>query len=435
MMNVEQRYEWGSPTMLPAIRRGDDLHVPAFADASPSTAPRIAELWMGSHPRGPSVLEDSGGAVPLPEHLVARPAATLGPAARALQAPGDSRPGLPFLFKILTAAKGLSIQAHPSRELAAEGYRREEAAGIDIAAPVRNYRDRNHKPELICALGEFWGLRGFRPPEELAAEMGALADRLPREARHLADRLRDLDPTGEDGTERWRAAFRGIMAAGADDTLRPIVVGAAADYAAQRTTASNRNDRYWWVGELLRQFPRDIGALAPLYLNLVHLQPGEAMFLTAGVLHAYLFGAGVEIMANSDNVLRAGCTVKHVDVPELERSLSFHGEHPQPVVPVVSECSGGTVLRYPTPAEEFELSRISGAGGVPSSVRIGKREGPAVVLAIGAPIVVSDGDATVELAPAESAFVDHETRSLTLRLSAGATGFLATIPGAVHCGG
>ncbi len=419
--------------MLAALRAAGS---PLERTASNATDEREAELWMGSHPRGPSaVVLSDGEAVGLDELIARAPAEILGEAALDLL-PAGTAPSVPFLFKILTAEMGLSIQAHPSRRQAADGYERENRAGIALDAPHRNYRDRNHKPELICALGDFWGLRGFRPLDEVVGEMVAWS-------AHFADgRLKELrERIGlletSPSWNRWREVFLEVLRAGSSTEERGDMVEALARYIASRPNArsgTDRDDRYWWVGELMRQFPDDPGAAAPLYLNLVHLRRAEAMYLEAGLLHAYLYGAGIEIMANSDNVLRSGCTVKHVDPDELARALTFEGR-------AAPRLSGdGESYRYRTTASEFELTRLSvreGLGDAPSPRHLAKAEGPMVILAIGGTVGVraaasGDRDAeTITLAPTESAFVDHATDAILVSPTAGAEAFVAALPGVV----
>ena len=435
MENPVQSYAWGSRAMLAAIRAAEQ---PLEFHGNEVTEPE-AEMWMGSHPRGPStVLGDDGERTALPDHLAADPEKSLGAEAAALRPPGEETPGLPFLFKILTAERGLSIQSHPTRERAAEGFGREEGDGIDIAAPNRNYRDRNHKPELMCALSDFWGLRGFRPYHELVDEMAALATALTGPLPDVADALRRFAVAA--APETWREAFSMLVPPERDSRRRAMLADSVARYAASRGTGgsgADRDSRYWWCLELLRQFPGDPGAAAPLYLNLVHLHPGDAMYLDAGILHAYLYGAGVEIMANSDNVLRAGCTAKHVDVPELLATLSFDGESVVPLVPEAVEAGGVRVQRYATDAREFELTAIA-APTEAGTAEIQKRSGPAVLLAVGGTARAacpSDGGrdrgGELELAPAESAFVDHNTGSVSVWLDAGTQLFVAALPGTV----
>lgn len=395
---------------------------------SPSPEP-VAELWMGTHPRGPSSVETSPGDMePLTEIL------------------GRSGAGeLPFLFKILTAERGLSIQTHPSRALAREGFRREEAHGIDIGAAHRTYRDRNHKPELLCAVGEFWGLRGFRPLSELQSEMrdfvAELNDSAMTPLRTALERF-----VAAPGDSTWREAFAALLRIAERGETAPLE-GALRAYCGEPDpdeAYADRDDRYWWCRELMRQFPGDVGAAAPLYLNLVHLHPGDAIFLEAGVLHAYLYGAGVELMASSDNVLRAGCTSKHVDRQELLQALTLIFDLPAVVRPDPISCGEGELRRYRTTAEEFELLRCSlppGAGT--GRLQLTKERGAAVVLSVGggaqvraadaAPDTVSSPAQSVALSSTESALVDYGTKRFSIDLSSVGAVYVASVPGTISC--
>ena len=264
-------------------------------------------------------------------------------------------PELPFLMKVLTAARPLSIQAHPTRALAEEGFAREEAAGIPRLAPERNYRDRNHKPELIIALGEFFALDGFRPAAEIAASWRSTPELAP-----LLDAAAGTDAAG---------AAAGDEAAWLQRLFERCMRDAAAAialHALVERLSREARDRPWprdrvehWLLAAAREYARpgapgniDRGLFAFLLLNFVRLAPGQALYLGAGRLHAYLEGAGIEVMASSDNVLRGGLTPKHVDVPELLRVLTFKGAPAQILVP---DARGV----YKTPAAEFEVASLT----------------------------------------------------------------------------
>jgi mannose-6-phosphate isomerase len=322
---VVRSYAWGSRTAIPEL-----------LGQAPSAEPQ-AELWLGAHPSAPSLLRAGDeGEVPLDAWIRRDPEAALG--ARMAERFGGE---LPFLLKLLAAAEPLSIQAHPSEEQARAGFARENAAGVPLDAPHRSYRDPHPKPELICAVTPFRALNRFREPDEIAVGIEALGvDGL----RPLLEPLREApDRSG------LRAFFEAWM------TLEPEagaqLVGRAAEAAAGLGDDPARAE----VVRLAKVCPGDPGVLAPLFLNLVELAPGEAMFLPAGELHSYLGGLGVELMAASDNVLRGGLTPKHVDVPELIRTLGFGAG---PVEVLRPERISATEAGYETPAEEFSLSVI-----------------------------------------------------------------------------
>jgi mannose-6-phosphate isomerase class I len=296
-----QHYDWGDTDFIPALLGIDN----------PEREP-YAELWMGAHPDLPAEAEADGKWVPLNELIDASPDEVLGPAVTR-----EFEGRLPYLFKVLSAKAPLSIQAHPSKDAAKEGFARENAAGVPLTARHRNYRDDNHKPELITALTDFYGLRGFRPLPEIA--------RVLQQAPEFRELMPDFEPTPE-CVKTLYEKFMSLPQAEVDSVFDPLVRRLKEADAKRPFT---RDELEYWVLKADRDYPtdghRDRGLLSIYLLNLVHLQPGEAMYLPAGILHAYLEGSGMEIMANSNNVLRGGLTPKHADVPELLATLTFEG--------------------------------------------------------------------------------------------------------------
>ncbi len=330
--NRIQRYAWGSPTAISEL-----------LGKRPPGEPE-AELWMGAHPRCPSLVNGADGALPLDELIGRHPREILG--ARVAARFGQK---LPFLFKVLAAAQALSIQAHPSLEQACAGFARENAAGIPIDAPHRNYRDDNHKPELIVALTDFWALKGFRPVDEIVDDFGAIGS--PAIAAPL-DALRGA--RDESALREFFEAILTMEGRARADLARAVV--------EQARTKAEEEGHWAWLLTLNDLYPGDVGLASALLLNLVHLEPGEGLYLPAGELHAYLDGTGIEVMANSDNVLRGGLTPKHIDVAEMLATLTFGAGTPEVLSP--REMGRGE-RSYPTPADEFVLTEIrvgSGAG-------------------------------------------------------------------------
>jgi len=326
MQNTIQPYAWGSRTAIAEL----------CGEPSPAAEPQ-AELWIGAHPKAPSRVRFHGRWVPLTELIAADPEGILGGAAARFH--GE----LPYLLKVLAADRPLSIQAHPSRAQAREGFARENRLKIPLDAPQRNYRDANHKPECICALTSFWALSGFRAIPEILARLSQV---LPPQAAGALQELARGD--AGDGLKRFFVWLMTLPAA----RRRPLVATAAGQAAA----LADRDPAFDWVRRLQGEYPGDAGVLAPLMLNLVQLAPGEALFLPAGELHAYLEGVGIELMANSDNVLRGGLTPKHVDLPELLRVLTFAERKIEVLRPVpAGPCEG----RYASRAEEFQLAVLS----------------------------------------------------------------------------
>jgi mannose-6-phosphate isomerase len=323
-------YAWGSRTAIAD-----------FVGRSSPTAHPEAELWLGAHPGDPAWLETDNGDRSLLETVREDPEGQLGAAVRSRF--GDS---LPFLMKILAADEPLSLQAHPSAEQAAEGFAREDALGIPLSSPVRNYRDRSHKPELLVALQTFEVLAGFRPAPRTVELMRALA-------------VSDLDPfvsllADQPDADGLRTLFTTWITAPQPDldVLVPAVLEGAIQYvrSGRKEFAAEAKT----VLELGERYPGDAGVLAALLLNRLSLRSGEAIYLPAGNLHTYMHGVGIEVMANSDNVLRGGLTPKHVDVPELLRVLDFTPASEAALRPETSK--DGMELVYVTPAPEFSVS-------------------------------------------------------------------------------
>ena len=326
-----QHYAWGETEFIPAL----------LGIENPEKRP-FAELWMGAHGNLPSeavladgsvaldVLFDRGG-----EQILGRDVA--------------ARFGrLPYLFKVLAAARPLSIQVHPSKSQAEEGFARESDAGIPLDAAHRNYKDDNHKPELILAVTDFYALRGFRSFDEIA--------RIPDEAPELRECCEDFEPTSE-GLRQLFGRLMSLSQPRVDAVLTPLVERLR---AASATRPFDESDRKFWVLNADEEYSsdghRDRGLFAVYLLNFVCLRPGEAAYLSEGILHAYLRGVGVELMANSDNVLRCGLTPKHIDVPELMKTVKFEGGPPRNTE--ATRIGDTHEWVYRTPAEEFELRRV-----------------------------------------------------------------------------
>lgn len=328
LRNPIREYAWGSTTAI-----ADLLGLP------PAESPQ-AELWLGAHPSAPSEIQDSEGAWhPLNQWVAEHRAEVLGAEV------AEHWSHLPFLLKVLAAAKPLSIQAHPDAEQAQRGFAAEEAAGVPRDDAERNYPDGRHKPELIYALTPFSVLRGFRDPADIQARF---------EAAGLGDQpcVAELD-SGPPET-----ALRGF--------LRSYLEAPAADAALWVETALTEigrrgaaDDSEAWLPRLADEYGLDRGVLGPLYLHVFCLEPGEALYTGAGVLHAYLEGLGIELMASSDNVLRGGLTVKYVDPTELAKVVRYEATAPART-PGTSGGDGSASgeVRFETPAAEFCLSML-----------------------------------------------------------------------------
>ena len=388
--STPRAYSWGSRTLIPELLGEETSEHP------------VAELWFGAHPAAPSTV----GGRALDEVIAQQPAAQLGE-----RVEGEYSSQLPFLLKILAAAEPLSLQAHPTKEQAEEGFERDNAAGLSLTAPERNYRDNNHKPELIVALTDFYAMVGFRPLAETRKLFAALNS--PELDRYLSM----LSEGEEEDAENYRALFTTWITIPAHSRKELI----AAVIQAGEKLVAEAEDGDWKAGvmstviDINEQYPGDIGVLGALLLNHITLQPGEAVYLDAGQLHAYVSGLGVEIMANSDNVLRGGLTSKYVDVPELVKVLSFAAiDNPRVSQLEVNEApsiSGGSAWAYPVPIGEFAITRcdLEAKGTVDVDY-----DGPTIVLCTDGEVVLSNGqDEDIALTPGRAAWLpasDPRTR-------------------------
>lgn len=356
--NPIRPYAWGSRTSI-----ADLLGKPV-----PAPHPE-AEMWLGSHPGDPSKIGDKS----LLDVVSSDPDGQLGPA---VAHKWDGR--LPFLLKVLAAEEPLSLQAHPSAAQAAEGYAREEAQGIPRDAPNRNYPDPTPKPEMLCAITEFHALAGFRQPVRTVEMLRTLSS--PGLAPYVD--LLAADPN----REGLRALFTTwiTLPQPAIDSLVPELLDECVVHVKEHGPFELECRTLLELGE---SYPGDPGVLAAVLLNRIVLQPGEAIFLPAGNLHTYLRGTGVEVLANSDNVLRGGLTPKHVDVPELLRVLDFgYGD-----MPVTTGEPVGARHVYRSGAPEFELSRLEWTSDVDPVTLPGGT--PRILVTIDG--AVSAGDLTV----------------------------------------
>lgn len=396
-------YAWGSRTAIAE-----------FTGRPSPTAHPEAELWLGAHPGDPACLETPDGERSLLDAVRSDPEGQLGAAVRARF--GDV---LPFLVKVLAADEPLSLQAHPSAEQAVEGYVREDRMGVALNSPVRNYRDRSHKPELLVALAEFEALAGFRPAARSVALLRALE-------------VADLDPyiallSGQSDADGLRALFTTWITAPQPDldVLIPAVLEGAVNYV--RSGATEFAAEAKTCLELGERYPGDAGVLAALLLNRISLAPGEAIFLSAGNLHSYLSGVGVEVMANSDNVLRGGLTPKHVDVPELLRVLDFAPADDAALHPPTHR--DGIELVYDTPAPEFATSIL-----VLDDSQVGheidapsRHDGPQILVCTEGTVVVRAKSDVVTLHRGSSAWVAADDGPIRLEAGEPSKLFRATV--------
>jgi len=390
-----QNFAWGSPTAIPAI-----------LGTEPTGEP-VAEYWMGAHLSSPSVV--AGQEL---DYLVAASPEVVGDASRARF--GDR---LPYLLKILAAEKALSLQAHPTRAQAEEGYARENEAGVPLDAFERTYRDDWPKPEALVALTEFHALCGFRDPlrtAELFNRLGCKAS--------LDSVIGPL--TRRKGSAALAEVF--LDALSLEESRRHLVTEVVAAAVAHVDDEGEMGLFARTAVELDEYYPGDPGIFGALLMNRVVLAPGEALFLDAGLLHAYLKGTGIEIMANSDNVLRGGLTPKHIDVEQLVSVVQFEpGEPPH----VTTELEQPGIFRFRTPAPEFALWRLLFDDPEGREPRVLPAPGTGrIVLVTDGHLLLTQGKDELELVRGEAAFVPATDEEITLAGSAEA--FVAA-PGTV----
>jgi mannose-6-phosphate isomerase class I len=333
---------------------------------------------------------------------------------------------LPYLLKILDVRAMLSIQAHPGQQQAAEGYRRESAAGVPVSAPNRRYTDANHKPEACVALTEFWILHGFKPLEAMADTLDGVPEWEPLAAGFRAG----LAPARSDARASRRplaSFYERVMTLSQpeiDQLLGPLLARLT---APQVRHALRKDSPDFWAVRAADQFPWpdghiDRGIFSIYLLNLVRLDPGEGIYTPAGVLHAYLEGAAVEVMASSDNVLRGGLTEKRVDVSELLRILDFSSTRPSVLA---GEPLSSVERRFPTPAAEFELSRLDLGAGLQHEVPCVR--GADTVLVIDGDAEIEAGGETVSLQRGAAVLVPNGM-PYTLRAAGHATLYRVSVP-------
>ncbi|MGL6051804.1 MAG: mannose-6-phosphate isomerase, class I [Aeromonas salmonicida] len=374
MQNPIQGYDWGSHDSLTTL----------FGIPNPAGKPQ-AELWMGAHPNGCSEVTLAGSAQKLSAVIDTAPTAALGKAT-------VTRFGsLPFLFKVLCAEKALSIQVHPSKAQAEAGFAKEEAAGIPIKAGNRNYKDPNHKPELVFALTPYQAMNGFRAIPAILAlfervKLAAIADLV---AAFAANQ-------NEAGLQHFFHQLLILSCERKDEALAGLLT-----YAS----AHQDEETFALITSLAAQYPGDVGLFSPLLLNVVTLQPGQAMFLDACTPHAYVRGTGLEIMANSDNVLRAGLTPKYIDVAEL---LDCTRCLPKPddqilLSPRLEGMTGNTVQHFDVPVPDFTFSVYpAGEHGLTTA-------SAEILFAIDGTVTLKQGDETLRLEKGQSAFIPAAT--------------------------
>lgn len=375
-------YAWGSRTAIP-----DLLGISA-------TDQPVAELWLGAHPDSPATIQTQDGESALDDWIGANAEAALGAASRARF--GDR---LPYLLKILAADRALSLQVHPSADQAEQGFAGEQAAGVAKDARERRYKDPFHKPEMMVALTPFHALCGLRPVQETLELLDALAIEHP-----TAQRLRDVLAEGPE-PEGLRAAFEYLLGSQFDPTAVDAAVRAAHRYLSEHPDGPHALVAQTTM-VLADTYPGDAGVVVSLLLNRLTLAPGEAIYMPAGNVHAYLQGTGIEVMATSDNVLRAGLTPKYVDAAELMRVVDFVAKKP----PYLTPEHDGPATRFSPPVEEFATTVIT-----PTDEQVTLDDpGPRILLALRGELTASDANRSRPLAVGEAIFLADAAGPLTV---------------------
>lgn len=329
LQGTVQHYSWGGTTFLPKL----------LSIENPNHKP-FAEYWLGIHAGGPASIEVNQQAVLLSDAIATDPKAALS------EPVFNHFGGLPYLFKVLDVKDMLSIQVHPTKEYAKVAFEKEEAAGISLNAPNRNYKDTNHKPEIMLAMSEFWLLHGFKSEAKILETLESIAE------------FQVLVPLYK--TEGLKGLYQFLMEmeqAQVDSLLSPVVKRALRNKQEDKV---DRNAPDWWVAKLYENaagiLPIDKGVFSIYLFNIVCVMPGQGIFQDAGVPHAYLEGQNVELMANSDNVLRGGLTPKHIDVEELIHNIKFESIEPV-IIEGTKPCMGESV--YPAPVQDFGIASIT----------------------------------------------------------------------------
>jgi len=400
LINSIKNYDWGSMDWIPAL----------LGQININRVPQ-AELWMGVNPSAPSRVKLSGNSEyaesePLLSELIGREKATL------LGTETAGKFGtLPFLFKVLAAEKPLSIQAHPDLRQARDGFEKENLKGIPLDAPDRNYKDPGDKPEIICALSDFFALCGFRDAREicsifeiLSMESGGIVKQ-GFEKLILALKRQDGNPLKD---------FLSALFSMNSEWLELLYPFLKEQQEKLKRDYHKFKNEWTLCVYLAGFFPKDHGILAPLYLNIIELDPGSAMYVPAGILHSYIKGLGIELMSDSDNVLRGGLSSKYIDKAELLNILNFSKFKPE-VMKVPNPAP--FCYKYPAPIENFALSVMHGSG----DTAIYAEAGPSILIVSSGCMIINQ---TTSLDTGESAFIPPHKN---LELSGTFTAYLASV--------
>lgn len=366
MHNNVQNYAWGSVNAL------TDL----YGIVNPEHKP-MAELWMGAHPKSSSSIEDQDGNLQSLRDIISQDlTGNLGTKV------ADRFGELPFLFKVLCADQPLSIQVHPSKSNAVVGFDKENQAGIAIDAAERNYKDANHKPELVFALTPFAAMNGFRELGDIQSLLQPVSGAHPDIAHFLAN----------PDFEHLKTLFAALLGLKGEEKSLALDI-------LKNALHSQHGEPWTTISNIAQHYPQDSGLFSPLLLNVIELQPGEAMFLYAETPHAYLKGVALEVMANSDNVLRAGLTPKYIDIPELFANLRFEAKPAASLLTTPEQR--GSELSFPIPVEDFAFS-LHDLSANPQTLA---QESAAIIFCVEGQTVLEKAQQQLVLHPGESCYV------------------------------
>ncbi len=384
LINSVQNYAWGSKTALTEL----------YGIANPDNLP-MAELWMGAHPKSSSKIEGQDGSLHALRDVIDADKSTLLGDAVATRF-GE----LPFLFKVLCADQPLSIQVHPNKQASEAGFAKENAAGIPLDAAERNYKDPNHKPELVFALTPFLAMNAFREFSDIIALLQPVAGAHTAIAHFLE----------KPNAERLSQLFASLLNMEGEKKSRALAVLKAA-------LNSQQGEPWQTIRTISEFYPDDSGLFSPLLLNVVKLNPGEAMFLFAETPHAYLKGVALEVMANSDNVLRAGLTPKYIDIPELVANVKFTPRAADTLL--TTPTRQGNALDFPIPVDDFAFS-LHDLTAEPATL---SQQSAAILFCVEGEATIGKESQTLTLKPGESAFISAADSPVTIN----GTGRLARV--------
>ena len=392
LRGVVQHYPWGGNSFIPRLLNIENI------DGKP-----FAEYWLGAHPNHPSKIENP--ASDLSQLIGNQSVNILG------ETVAKKFSSLPYLFKVLDVRKMLSIQVHPDKASAERGFEDENKKAIPLHAPHRNYKDDNHKPEMMVALSDFWLLHGFKTEEALEQILNAVPEFIFLKETFLS--------------QGYKGLYEKLMFLPQEEVnalLQPLVKRIVPLYASNRLDKSSED---FWAARAVADFCKDDnydrGIFSIYFFNLVHLKKGEGIYQGAGLPHAYLEGQNIELMANSDNVLRAGLTDKFIDVPELIKHVRF-----EPTIPKILEQDAQSHRIFYTPAAEFELHQFELHADQEENI---ETSAPLIVLVMQGSLQLRVLDERIELKKGDAALVIAGTK-LSLKASASSIAFGASVPSA-----